>query len=247
MKKFKHVRRSGVLFIILTPLTLLIYPWVVLAHVRKEVNSMTEGRPEFKKSIPCFWAFFLGLFTLFIVPLVWLARLAKKIRRLSEEHEVSKPYVSPAWMVCWLIFGSLILIGPFLAYCRFFRNLNRLEKKLNEEADAPQEEPSLEEPADEPIEGGADEFGAGGEPAPEQPGEEPAPVPELEGGAPEEEPAPELPHEPEVYETLPPEKRKYRVRMEKGKKVYRYFETKEEAIAYAKGLARSRGVNVVVK
>ena len=58
-------------------------------------------------------------------------------------------------------------------------------------------------------------------------------------------PEPKPAKKPEVVDIPPVEKRKFRVRV--GKDQYRYFETKEEAVAFAKGLAESRGVNVIVK
>jgi len=106
------------------------------------------------------------------------------------------------------------------------------EKPVEEEA--PAEEPAKEEaPAEEPVEE-------------EAPAEEPAPEPAPEAPAPAPVPAKQE-REPEVIDIIPPEKRRYRVRMSAGSGVVRYFETKEEAIAYAKGLAKSRGVNVIVK
>lgn len=251
MKRFKHTRRSGFAFVLFGPFTLFIMPWVVLAHARSEINSMHEGRPGYKKSMPCICAFLLGLFTLFIVPLVWTARLANKIKRLSEEVGVEKKPVSGGFMVGWLLFGSLILIGPFVAWMKFFRSLNRLEDKLNEQQAAAaesatvveenvkeeenvEEQPAEEQPAEQPVE---EQPVQEEQPAEEQPAEKPV----------EEQPVQEEEHEPEVIQILPPEKRKYRVRMANNKKVIRYFETKEDAIAYAKGVAKSRKVNVIVK
>ena len=247
MKKFKHTRRSGFAFVLFSPVTLFIVTWVMMAHVRKEVNSMHQGRPEYKKSMPFIVAGLLGLITLFIVPIVWTARLADKIRRLSAEHQVEGKCVSAAWMVNWNIFGSLILVGPWVAFIRFFRSLNRLEKKLNEEMDMPvleNKEEKAEEVAEPVEEKPVEEKPVEEKPAEEKPAEENQPVEEKPV---EEEPVEGEDKEPEVIDVLPPEKRKYRVRMAGNKKVIRYFETKEEAIAYAKGVAKARHVNVIVK
>ena len=116
------------------------------------------------------------------------------------------------------------------------------EPVKEEEAPAPEEPVKEEAPVEEPVK---EEV-----PAPEpQPEPEPQPQPQPEPApAPAPAPVPAKPaHEPEVIDIIPPEKRRYRVRMSAGSGVVRYFETKEEAIAYAKGLARSRGVNVIVK
>ena len=242
MKKFKHTRRSGFAFVLFSPVTLFIVTWVMMGHARKEVNSMHEGRPEYKKSMPFIVAGLLGLITLFIVPIVWTARLADKIRRLSIEHNVEKKPVSAAWMVNWNIFGSFILVGPWVAFIRFFRSLNRLEKKLNEEMEAAENEVKEEQKEGEEVV----------EPVEENKEGEQKPVEEkpVENNVVEEKPVEEKPvdpNEPEVIVVLPPEKRRYRVRMAGNKNVIRYFETKEEAIAFAKGIAKARKVNVIVK
>ena len=270
MKRFKHTKRSGFAFVLFSPFTLFILSWVMLAHARKEVNSMTEGRPEYKKSMPYIASVLLGIITLWIVPFVWISNLAGKIRRLSIEHGVEGKLVSGTWMVMWLLFGSLIIIGPFVAFIRFFRTLNRLEQKLNEEMDivaaieaapqnAPAEENKEEAPAEENKEAPANE-----ENLPAEKKDQPKVIvevkPAVEEDRPAEQPAQEQPaeDEPMVIEYLPPEKRHYRVesdyviddtrvRMAANKKAIRYFETKDEAIAYAKGLAKARKVNVIVK
>ena len=155
MKKFKHTRRSGFAFTLFGPFTLFILNWVMLAHARSEVNSITKDKEGYKKSMPFICAILLGLLTLGIVPLVWLGNLAGKIKRLSQEYGVEKKARGGAFVICWLLFGSLILVGPFVAFMGFFRSLNRLEKKLNELAEAGEGEPKEElELKEEPKEEG---------------------------------------------------------------------------------------------
>lgn len=251
MKRFKHTRRSGFAFVLFSPFTLFILTWVMMAHARKEVNSMHEGRPEYKKSMPFICAVLLGLITLFIVPYVWLGRLANKIKRLSEEHQVEGKCVTAAWVVCWNLFGIFIIVGPFVAFIRFFRSLNRLEKKLNEEMDAAeanQEGEQGEEKKDgeeeKPVEENKQDEQ---KPVEEKQAEEAKPVDEAQPVE-EEKPVDDNGEkEPEVINVLPPEKRKFRVTIPGKKNSVRYFETKEEAIAYAKGVAKANHVNVIVK
>ena len=134
--KYKHCKRSGVAFIFLGIITLGIYPIVVLTHVRREVNTLTADNGV-KKQMPFFWAYVLGLVTYEIVPIVWLAHMAEKVQIAALERKVTSTRISKAFVVCWLLFGSYIIVGPFLVFCRFFKLLNLVEqaenKRLEEE------------------------------------------------------------------------------------------------------------------
>ncbi len=128
--KYKHCKRSGIAFIFLGIITLGIYPIVVLSHVRTEVNAL-NGNNGVKKQMPFFWAYVLGLITYEIVPIVWLARMAEKIQIAALERKVTSTRISKTFVVCWLLFGSYIIVGPFLVFCRFFKLLNLVEQAEN--------------------------------------------------------------------------------------------------------------------
>ena len=131
MKKYRHTHRSVILFLLLTPLTIFIYPIVVFHHIGKETNRMYEGVEGYKKSMPFLGAFFLGFITLGIVPLVWTCKVASKIGRKGYALGIRKPHTSAVSMV-WLtfIFGWLI-ITFLIGFAKFLHTVNSVERKLN--------------------------------------------------------------------------------------------------------------------
>ena len=76
-------------------------------------------------------AYLLGIPTLFIYTLVWMARIAEELTAKAKELGVEGPYTSWWHMFGWNVFG-LPLMGPAVATQRFFDTLNRVERKLNE-------------------------------------------------------------------------------------------------------------------
>ncbi len=133
--KYRHTKRSSVLFILLGIITLDIYQIVVLSHVRKEVNELNANNGV-KKQMPCLVAYLLGLITCGIVPLVWMTRLAGKIQIAALERKITSPSISRGFFFCWLVFGSIIIVGPFIAFHRFFKVLNTVESFENAKTDS---------------------------------------------------------------------------------------------------------------
>lgn len=75
-------------------------------------------------------AYLLGIPTLFVYTLVWMARIAEELRERAVELGVEGPYTSFRHMFDWNVFG-LLLCGPAVATKRFFDTLNRVERELN--------------------------------------------------------------------------------------------------------------------
>lgn len=84
------------------------------------------------KVMPYWKAYLLGIPTLFIYTLVWMARIAEELKAKAQEMGIPGPHTSWSHMVGWNTFG-LLLMGPAVATMRFFNTLNKEEKKLNEE------------------------------------------------------------------------------------------------------------------
>ena len=80
--------------------------------------------------LPYWKAYLLGIPTLFIYPLVWMARIAEELKSKAIEIGVAGPYTSWWHMFGWNIFG-LLLMGPAVATMRFFDTLNRVEDEIN--------------------------------------------------------------------------------------------------------------------
>ena len=78
-----------------------------------------------------YWkAYLLGIPTLFIYTLVWMARIAEELKAKALEMGIEGPHTSWRHMFGWNTLG-LLLFGPAVATHRFFRTLNRIEAELN--------------------------------------------------------------------------------------------------------------------
>ena len=82
------------------------------------------------KVMPYWKAYLLGIPTLFIYTLVWMARIAEELKEKAMELRLPGPYTSWWHMFGWNTFG-ILLFGPVVATYRFFDTLNRIEKELN--------------------------------------------------------------------------------------------------------------------
>ena len=263
MKKYRHTHRSVILFLLLSPLTLFIYPLVLLTHLGKEVNRMNEGKEGYRKSMNYVGVFFLGFITFFIVPIVWFCRVSRKLGEKGTELGIKKPHTSAiSFFLLVFLFGAFI-ITALIGLAKFFHTANAVERKLNalmeeEAAKAAEEEilpeaTSIAEEAAPVIESESAE-----EPQPEEEAEEAA---EEE---PEEEPAPfdyvtETPQDisdpntprseiAAIYHVAArTDTRKWQVRVPNSDIPPKLFDSQEEAVAYAKGLAARRHATVRLK
>ena len=101
-----------------------------LGGLQDEINEVLGH-----KTLPYWKAYLLGIPTLFIYPLIWMARIAEELKEKAVGLGVEGPYTSWRHMFGWNTFG-LLLMGPAIATDRFFDTLNRVEMKLNERQQA---------------------------------------------------------------------------------------------------------------
>ena len=79
-----------------------------------------------------YWkAYLLGIPTLFIYPLIWMARISEGLKAKAIGLGIEGPYTSWWHMFGWNTFG-ILLFGPAVATHRFFDTLNKIEIKLND-------------------------------------------------------------------------------------------------------------------
>lgn len=78
-------------------------------------------------------AYLLGIPTLFLYTLVWMARIAEELRERAEEMGIDGPHTSWRHMFWWNLLGCPCF-GPMIATARFFRTLNQIEKEWNRRA-----------------------------------------------------------------------------------------------------------------
>lgn len=122
-------------YFLLSIITLGIYGLVVLYKVSNEINQIAGPR-DGKKTLNYLWvAFLLGPITLGIYALIWYhqisARLGDELKARNIDYNFS---ASDFWL--WAILGSLIAVGPFVYYHKFFKTTNLINADYNAQANA---------------------------------------------------------------------------------------------------------------
>ena len=125
---FKHTNRPGFLlgFIDFFTAGLFFLLYMPLDGLQEELETILGHR-----LLPYWKAYLLGIPTLFIYPLIWMARIAEELKGKALNMGAEGPYTSWWHMFGWNIFG-LLLMGPAVATHRFFDTLNRVERKMNQ-------------------------------------------------------------------------------------------------------------------
>ncbi len=127
--RFKHTNRPGFLlgFIDFFTAGLFFLFYMPFGGLQDELDEILGYRTQ-RYGI----AYLLGIPTLFIYTLVWMARISEQLKEKAIELGIEGPHTSFRHMFGWNTLGVL-LFGPMIATHRFFRTLNRIEDKLNEE------------------------------------------------------------------------------------------------------------------
>lgn len=124
---FKNTRRPGFLLGVIDFCTAGMFFLIYMPlSLEKEFSYILK-----KKIQPYFVAYLLGIPTLFVYTLVWMARVCEDIKNKAIELGI-KPHTSWRHMFWWNVLGMLVLVGPAVATWGFFKTLNEIEIKLNE-------------------------------------------------------------------------------------------------------------------
>ena len=127
---FRHTNRPGfwlgVLDFFTAGLFFLLY--MPLGGLQDELDAVLGHR-----TLRYWKAYLLGIPTLFLYPLVWMARIAAELREKAEALGLAGPHTSWRHMFLWNTAGVLLL-GAAVATHRFFRTLNGIEAALNEQS-----------------------------------------------------------------------------------------------------------------
>ena len=124
--KFRHTHRPGFLLGFVDFFTAGLF---FLVYMRLGLQNELETILG-HKLLPYWKAYLLGIPTLFIYPLIWMARIAEELKAKAIEIGVAGPYTSWWHMFGWNTFG-LFLMGPAVATMRFFDTLNKVEDEMN--------------------------------------------------------------------------------------------------------------------
>ena len=125
--RFEHTRRPGFWlgFIDFFTAGLFFLLYMPLGGLQDELDAILGWRTQ------RYWvAYLLGIPTLFIYPLVWMARIAGELKEIAVGMGIPGPHTSWWHMFGWNTFG-LLLFGPAVATHRFFKTLNAIEAEYN--------------------------------------------------------------------------------------------------------------------
>ena len=125
--RYRHTSRPGFLlgFVDFFTAGLFFLLYMPLGGLQEELEEILGHR-----LMPYWKACLLGIPTLFIYPLIWMARISEELKEKALDLGVPGPYTSWWHMFGWNVFG-LPLMGPAVATHRFFRTLNLVEQELN--------------------------------------------------------------------------------------------------------------------
>ena len=124
--RFQHTNRPGFLLGFLDFFTAGLFFLVYMQlGLQDELDEILGHRTQ-RYSV----AYLLGIPTLFVYTLVWMARIAEELREKALELGIEGKLTSFRHMFDWNVFG-LLLCGPAVATARFFDTLNKVENELN--------------------------------------------------------------------------------------------------------------------
>ncbi|MBQ2310448.1 MAG: hypothetical protein II186_07365 [Erysipelotrichales bacterium] len=125
--RFQHIHRPGFLlgFIDFFTAGLFFLFYMPFGGLQEELEEILGHKVQ-----PYSTAYLLGIPTLFIYTLVWMANISEELKEKAMELGVEGPYTSWRHMFNWNVFGVLCF-GPMIATQRFFDTLNRVETELN--------------------------------------------------------------------------------------------------------------------
>ena len=125
--KFRHTHRPGfwIGFVDFFTAGVFLLFYMPLGGLQDEIDAVLGH-----KTLKYWKAYLLGIPTLFIYPLIWMARISEELKARAIALGLKGPYTSWWHMFGWNIFG-LPLMGPAIATLRFFDTLGRVEDALN--------------------------------------------------------------------------------------------------------------------
>ena len=129
--RFRHTQRPGFLlgFIDFFTAGLFFLLYMPLGGLQDELEEILGHKVQ-----PYWKAYLLGVPTLFIYTLVWMARISEELKQKAVELGIPGPHTSFRHMFDWNVFG-ILLFGPAVATHRFFGTLNKVENELNRRND----------------------------------------------------------------------------------------------------------------
>jgi hypothetical protein len=123
------VKKRGLVgVILLSMITGGIYGLYWYYKLAQDVNSICDG--DGKKTGGLLKLILLGLITFGIYDFVWLYKLGNRLQDNAKKYGLSFKE-SGGTVLLWLIFGSFIIVGPFIALHIIIKNTNALAEEYN--------------------------------------------------------------------------------------------------------------------
>ena len=124
--RFRHTERPGFLLGLIDFFTAGLFFLVYMrCGLQDELDEILGRRTQRYTA-----AYLLGIPTLFVYTLVWMARIAEELRAKAIALGIGGKLTSFRHMFFWNVLG-LPLMGPAIATRRFFDTLNKVEAELN--------------------------------------------------------------------------------------------------------------------
>ncbi|MBR5523906.1 MAG: DUF4234 domain-containing protein [Clostridia bacterium] len=116
--------------ILLSLITLGIYPLVVMSAVSNDIN-IVASRYDGKKTMHfCLLLFIVAPITLGIAGIVWYHRISNRIGNELRRRGIAYSFgAADFWL--WNVLGSLIVIGPFVYLHKLFKATNLMNAHYN--------------------------------------------------------------------------------------------------------------------
>lgn len=124
--RFEHTNRHGFWIGFIDFFTAGLFLLVYMRRGLQDELDAVLGRRTQRYAV----AYLLGIPTLFLYTLVWMARIAEDLKEKALELGIEGKLTSFRHMFDWNTFG-LLLMGPAIATQRFFDTLNKVEARLN--------------------------------------------------------------------------------------------------------------------
>lgn len=117
--------------ILLSVITLGIYPLVVMSAVSNDIN-IVASRYDGKRTMHfCLLAFIVFPITMGIGGIVWYHRISDRIGNELKRRGVNYSFSAADYWL-WSVLGSLILIGPFVYMHKLFKAVNLMNAHYNQ-------------------------------------------------------------------------------------------------------------------
>lgn len=116
--------------ILLTIVTLGIYPLVVMSAVSNDIN-VVASRYDGKKTMHfCLLTFIVAPITMGIAGIVWYHRISNRIGAELKRRGIGYSFGAGSFWL-WNVLGSLIVIGPLVYLHKLFKAVNLMNANYN--------------------------------------------------------------------------------------------------------------------